>query len=78
MRLGSARTYAEQTRPGKNPMLLAACIAPAILDTLIDSGYDGWYELEVMSDDGSVATEYPDRQMDFMPALSAIWASRGE
>jgi sugar phosphate isomerase/epimerase len=33
---------------------------PAIVDTLIDSGYDRWYELEVMSDDGSVATRYED------------------
>jgi sugar phosphate isomerase/epimerase len=49
------RSWCDRVLPGDGVIDI-----PAILDTLIDSGYDGWYELEVMSDDGSVATEYPD------------------
>lgn len=33
---------------------------PAILGALADAGYDGWYELEVISDDGRYGNAYPD------------------
>jgi sugar phosphate isomerase/epimerase len=33
---------------------------PGILGSLDDGGFDGWYELEILSDDGSVEQEFPD------------------
>jgi sugar phosphate isomerase/epimerase len=33
---------------------------PGILAALIDSGYRGWYDLEIFSDDGRYGTAYPD------------------
>jgi sugar phosphate isomerase/epimerase len=35
-------------------------VAPEIMATLIESGYDGWWELEVFSDDGTFGMELPD------------------
>jgi sugar phosphate isomerase/epimerase len=34
--------------------------APAILATLIEAGYEGWYELEIFSDDGTFGNDFPD------------------
>jgi sugar phosphate isomerase/epimerase len=34
--------------------------APDIMATLIESGYDGWWELEVFSDDGTYFDAFPD------------------
>lgn len=31
-----------------------------VLTTVIEAGFDGWYDLEVFSDDGTYVTEYPD------------------
>jgi sugar phosphate isomerase/epimerase len=31
-----------------------------ILAALRDGGYDGWFELEVLSDDGTFGNDYPD------------------
>lgn len=33
---------------------------PAILGALDDAGYQGWYELEIMSDDGLYGNDFPD------------------
>jgi sugar phosphate isomerase/epimerase len=33
---------------------------PGILAALRDGGYDGWFELEVLSDDGTFGNDYPD------------------
>jgi sugar phosphate isomerase/epimerase len=33
---------------------------PGILGALDDGGFDGWYELEILSDDGSVEVDLPD------------------
>jgi sugar phosphate isomerase/epimerase len=33
---------------------------PGILGSLAAGGFDGWYELEILSDDGSVEQEFPD------------------
>jgi sugar phosphate isomerase/epimerase len=35
-------------------------VAPDQLATLIEVGYDGWYELEVFSDDGTFGNAFPD------------------
>jgi sugar phosphate isomerase/epimerase len=35
-------------------------VAPEIIATLIESGYDGWWELEVFSDDGTYFDNFPD------------------
>lgn len=35
-------------------------VAPELIATLIEIGYDGFYELEVMSDDGSFGMDLPD------------------
>jgi sugar phosphate isomerase/epimerase len=33
---------------------------PGILAALLESGYQGWYDLEIFSDDGRYGTAYPD------------------
>jgi sugar phosphate isomerase/epimerase len=35
-------------------------VAPGIMATLIEAGYNGWWELEVFSDDGTFGVELPD------------------
>ena len=35
-------------------------VAPGIMATLLDAGYKGWWELEVLSDDGRFGTVLPD------------------
>jgi sugar phosphate isomerase/epimerase len=35
-------------------------VAPTIMATLIEAGYDGWWELEVFSDDGTFGNAFPD------------------
>jgi sugar phosphate isomerase/epimerase len=35
-------------------------MAPAIMATLIEGGYHGWWELEVFSDDGTFGNAFPD------------------
>ena len=35
-------------------------VAAPIIATLIESGYEGWWELEVFSDDGTFGNDYPD------------------
>ncbi len=39
---------------------LGRATAPEIMATLIESGYDGWWELEVFSDDGTYFDTFPD------------------
>jgi sugar phosphate isomerase/epimerase len=56
------RSWCDRVLPGDGVIDI-----PALLDTLITSGYDRWYELEVMSDDGSVANKYPDSVWDRDP-----------
>jgi sugar phosphate isomerase/epimerase len=34
--------------------------APAIIASLIQAGYQGWYELEIFSDDGTFGNDFPD------------------
>jgi len=35
-------------------------VAAGIIATLLEVGYDGWWELEVFSDDGTFGTDLPD------------------
>lgn len=35
-------------------------VAAGIIATLLEVGYDGWWELEVFSDDGTYGNEFPD------------------
>ena len=49
------RTFADRLLPGDGRDVAADIIA-----TLIRAGYDGWYELEVISDDGTYGLALPD------------------
>jgi sugar phosphate isomerase/epimerase len=60
---------------------------PAILRVLDDGGYDGWYEVEVLSDDGTFGEHFPDSLWDLEPAqlvhraresFDRVWAARLE
>jgi sugar phosphate isomerase/epimerase len=35
-------------------------VAPAMCASLIQAGYQGWYELEIFSDDGTYGSDFPD------------------
>jgi sugar phosphate isomerase/epimerase len=49
------RTWCDRMLPGDG-----IGVAVPILTTLMEAGYDGWYELEVFSDDGTFGTELED------------------
>lgn len=49
------RSWNDRVLPGDGVVDL-----PAILKALRDGGYDGWYDLEVFSDDGRWGNDYPD------------------
>jgi sugar phosphate isomerase/epimerase len=49
------RSWCDRVLPGDGLMDL-----PALLHALHDAGYDGWYELEVLSDDGRNKDDFPD------------------
>lgn len=49
------RCWCDRALPGGGRGVL-----PGILATLISAGYEGWYELEIVSDDGSYGTVLPD------------------
>jgi sugar phosphate isomerase/epimerase len=34
-------------------------VAPGIIQTLLEAGYDGWWDLEIFSDDGTFGTRLP-------------------
>jgi sugar phosphate isomerase/epimerase len=36
------------------------CVAPAMVASLIQAGYEGFYELEIFSDDGTFGSDFPD------------------
>jgi sugar phosphate isomerase/epimerase len=42
-------------------------VAAGIIATLIDAGYDGWWELELLSDDGTFGLELPDSYWKWPP-----------
>jgi sugar phosphate isomerase/epimerase len=49
------RSWCDRVLPGDGTIDF-----PAILTALINAGYDGWYELEVLSDDGRNGNDFPD------------------
>lgn len=49
------RSGADRELPG-----LGRNVAPALIAALLEGGYDGWWELEVLSDDGRLGVELPD------------------
>jgi sugar phosphate isomerase/epimerase len=46
--------------------------APGIVHTLIEAGYDGWWNLEVFSDDGTFGHDFPDSYWKLPPAEFGI------
>lgn len=50
---------------------------PGILATLVESGYRGWYDLEIFSDDGRFGTAYPDSLWSLPPEEMLARARRG-
>jgi sugar phosphate isomerase/epimerase len=49
------RTWCDRLLPGDG-----RGVAPAMVAALLEGGFSGWYELEVMSDDGTWGTTLPD------------------
>ena len=48
------RGFSDRSLPGRGRGVL-----PAVIATLLEAGYDGYWELEVFSDDGTMVTELP-------------------
>lgn len=49
------RSWADRLVPGTGIAAL-----PDILATLVTAGFDGWYDLEILSDDGTFEDDFPD------------------
>jgi sugar phosphate isomerase/epimerase len=49
------RSWCDRLLPGEG-----RSIAPGMIAALLEGGFDGWYDLEVMSDDGTWGTALPD------------------
>lgn len=56
------RGWADRALPGDG-----AADVPAILGALERAGWDGWYDLEIFSDNGAFGTAYPDSLWDVPP-----------
>jgi sugar phosphate isomerase/epimerase len=54
-RRASTRSWCDRVLPGDGIADL-----PGILGSLDEGGFDGWFELEILSDDGSVEHDFPD------------------
>jgi sugar phosphate isomerase/epimerase len=76
------RSWCDRALPGEGVADVAGMLR--VLDAV---GYDGWYELEVMSDDGTYAEDYPDSLWHLGPeALTtrgrtnfmALWRDRAQ
>ncbi len=61
------RGWADRVLPGDGVADL-----PAILDVLEDMGWDGYYDLEVFSDNGAFGSAYPDSLWDLDAAELAL------
>ena len=57
------RGWADRVLPGDG----VACV-PSILCALDDAGWDGFYDIEIFSDNGAFGTAYPDSLWDVDPA----------
>ena len=60
------RTFADRVLPGDG-----VADVPRILRLLDDAGWDGFYDLEIFSDDGSMGSELPDSLWKLPPAVLA-------
>lgn len=56
------RGWADRVLPGDGVIDL-----PAIFRALEEGGYDGWYDLEIFSDDGTFGSDYPDSLYELAP-----------
>jgi len=74
------RGWADRVLPGDG-----ATDLPAILGVLEDVGWDGFYDLEIFSDNGAFGSTYPDSLWDLDPAelarrgleaLTGCWSKR--
>jgi sugar phosphate isomerase/epimerase len=54
-RRAPTRSWCDRVLPGDGVIDF-----PAVLGALDDGGFEGWFELEVVSDDGSVEHDFPD------------------
>jgi sugar phosphate isomerase/epimerase len=54
-RTEAPRSWCDRVLPGDGVSDL-----PGILGSLDAGGFEGWYELEILSDDGSIADDFPD------------------
>jgi sugar phosphate isomerase/epimerase len=61
-RSSAARGWGDRTLPGRGDMDLTA-----ILQAVRGSGFSGWYELEIFSDDGTLGTTYADSLWKWPP-----------
>jgi sugar phosphate isomerase/epimerase len=57
------RSWCDRVMPGDGTVDIVGAIR-----ALEDAGFDGWYELEVVSDDGRVADDFPDSLWKLDPA----------
>ncbi len=57
------RGWADRVLPGDG-----VADVPAILAALERAGWDGYYDLEIFSDNGAFGTAYPDSLWDVEPA----------
>jgi sugar phosphate isomerase/epimerase len=64
------RSWADRLAPGDG-----AAPTGAILDALERGGYDGYYELEIFSDDGFYGNDYPDSLWK-VPPVELVRVSR--
>ena len=62
-RAPTPRSWCDRLLPGDG-----VADVPAVLGTLARAGYDGWYELEVISDDGTYGNAFPDSLWRLDPA----------
>jgi sugar phosphate isomerase/epimerase len=64
------RSWKDRTFPGEGTLDL-----PAILGALDAGGYNGWYDLEIFSDDGAFGDVYPD-SIWRLPAIEIVRRGR--
>ena len=74
------RSHFDRLLPGQGVLDI-----PGILRILDDAGYDGWYEIEVLSDDGTFNEHFPDSLWDLGPvelvrrareSFDQVWEAR--
>ena len=75
-----ARGWADRVLPGDG-----AADLPAILGALDSAGWDGFYDLEIFSDNGAFGSAYPDSLWDLdaaelarlgRSAFAQVWSTR--